>query len=250
MSRRVLPVVLLVGLGLAACSGSPSTSATPPAASGSSAVVAPKAVGVPGAPAANQVVTLVKAAFQGASAVHIKGTLVNGSGSLTLDLQLNKDDTASGTISEGGPTIPLVAVHGKYYVQFTQALISESSDPTVQQLGPSLANKWVSSDASFASGMVSGVQPLLTYDSFVTAMFAQDSEVPTLTGTDVVNNTPALTYESQDGSIVTIARADPHYLLRMTSPAAGSGQLDFTGWNQPVPVSAPPANQIYSGPGA
>jgi hypothetical protein len=98
--------------------------------------------------------------------------------------------------------------------------------------------------------MVSGLKPLLTYDSFVNAMFAQTSEVPTLTGTDVVADTPVLVYESRDGSTVYVTKASPHYLLRMSAPASGSGQLDFTGWNKPVAVSAPPANQIYSGPGA
>jgi len=38
--------------------------------------------------------------------------------------------------------------------------------------------------------MVAGLKPLLSFDSFVSSMFGQASEVPTLTGTDVVNNTP------------------------------------------------------------
>ncbi|HEX9334900.1 MAG TPA: hypothetical protein VF892_03400 [Pseudonocardiaceae bacterium] len=246
MSRRVLPVMLLLlGLAVAACSGTPAASG-----SSSSTAPAPKAVNIPGAPAGNQVESVVKAAFAGASAVHIKGTLVNSTGSLSLDLQLNKDNTASGTIGEGGPTIPLIAVNGKYYVQFTQALISQSSNAAVSQIGSALTNKWVSSDASIASDMVSGLKPLLTYDSFVSSMFGQSSEVPTLTGTDVVNDIPTLVYESTGGSTVYIAKSSPHYLLRMTAPASGSGQLNFTGWNQPVPVAPPPAGQIYTGPGA
>lgn len=244
MSCRLLPVMLLlVGL-VAACSSTPAAGGSP------SAARVPKAVSVPGAPPGSQVESVVKAAFAGASAVHIKGTMVNSAGSLSLDLQLNKDNTASGTIGEGGPAIPLISVGGKYYVQFTQDLITHSSDTAVSQIGPTLTNKWVSSDASIASDMVSGLKPLLTYDSFVSAMFSQTSEVPTLTGVDVANGVPALTYETVDGSTVYIAKASPHFLLRMTSPAAGSGQLEFTGWNQPVAVSPPPADQIYSGPGA
>ena len=222
----------------------------PAAGPASSGPPAPKAVSVPGAPPASQVTALVKSAFAGASAVHIKGTLVNSSGQLSLDLQLNSDNTASGTIGEGGPQIPLIAVNGKYYVQFTPDMIASTQNTAVSQIGPALAGKWVSSDASFASSMVSGLKPLLTYKSFVTAMFAQTSEVPTLTGTDVVNDTPVLVYESQDGSTVYVAKASPHYLLRMSAPASGSGQLDFTRWNQPVAVAAPPASQIYRGPGA
>jgi hypothetical protein len=255
MSRR-WSVVLGLGAALAvvtACSG-PSTPAAAPGSSapapGSSARPAPKAVNIPGALPGNQVESAVKSAFSGASAVHIKGTLTNSTGTLSLDLQLNKNNTASGTISEGGAAIPLVAVNGKYYVQFTPELISQSTNASVGQLGSALANKWVSSDSSLASDMVAGLKPLLNFDSFVSSMFGQASEVPTLTGTDVVNGTPVYTYESADGSVVYIGKAGPHYLARMTAPASGSGSIDFTGWNQPVAVVAPPASAIYSGPGA
>jgi len=45
--------------------------------------------------AGSQVENAVKSAFSGATAVHIKGTLTNSSGTLSLDLQLNKDNTAA-----------------------------------------------------------------------------------------------------------------------------------------------------------
>jgi hypothetical protein len=255
MSRR-WSVVLVFGaaLGLVtACSG-PSTPAAAPSSSalapGSSVRPAPKAVNIPGALPGSQVENSVKSAFSGASAVHIKGTLINSTGTLSLDLQLNKNNTASGTISEGGATIPLVAVNGKYYVQFTPQMISQSTNTSVGQLGSALANKWVSSDSSLASDMVAGIKPLLSFDSFVSSMFGQASEVPTLTGTDVVDGAPVYVYESADGSVVYVTKASPHYLTRMTAPASGSGSLDFTGWNQPVVVTAPPASAIYAGPGA
>jgi hypothetical protein len=243
MSRSLLPVVLGAALLVTACSGN---SSPVPA----SQARAPQAVTVPGAPAGGDVQNAVKTAFLGATAVHIKGTLTNNTGSLSLDLQLNKDNTASGTISEGGAAIPLIAVGGKFYVQFTPELITQSTSSAVSQVGAALSNKWVSSDSPLASSMVAGLKPLLTFDSFVSAMFAQASAAPTLTGTDVVHNTPVLVYESTDGSTVYIARSTPHYLARMTAPASGSGSLDFTGWNQPVQVSAPPAAQIYTGAGS
>ena len=254
MSRRRWSAVVVFGAALAvvvACSA-PNTPApsTPAPATGSSSRPAPKAVIIPGALPGNQVESAVKSAFASATAVHIKGTLTNSTGTLSLDLQLNKDNTAAGTISEGGAQIPLIAVNGKYYVQFTPQMISQSTNASVGELGSALNNKWVSSDSSLASSMVAGLKPLLSFDSFVSSMFGQASEVPTLTGTDVVNNLPVYTYESADGSVVYVGKASPHYLARMTAPASGSGSIDFTGWNQPVPVTPPPASAIYTGPGA
>jgi hypothetical protein len=255
MSSRRWFVVPVLGAALAvvtACSGpsTPAPATGPSAGPSSSSRPAPKAVTIPGALPGSQVENAVKSAFSGATAVHIKGTLTNSTGTLSLDLQLNKDNTASGTISEGGAQIPLIAVNGKYYVQFTPQMISQSTNASVGQIGSALNNKWVSSDSSLASTMVAGLKPLLSFDSFVSSMFGQASEVPTLTGTDVVNNLPVYTYESADGSVVYVGKASPHYLARMSAPAAGSGSIDFTGWNQPVTITAPPASAIYTGPGA
>lgn len=249
MSRRRWLLVPVLGAVLAvvtACSGQ----STPAPGPTSSARPAPRAANIPGALPGNQVESTVKSAFSGATAVHIKGTLTNSTGTLSLDLQLNKNNTAAGTIGEGGASIPLVAVNGKYYVQFTPQVISQSGNSAATQLGSALNDKWVSSDSSLASAMVAGLKPLLSFDSFVSSMFGQASEVPTLTGTDVVNNTPVYTYESADGSVVYVGKASPHYLARMSAPASGSGSIDFTGWNQPVAVTAPPASAIYTGPGA
>jgi hypothetical protein len=238
--------LVLLGVGvlalLTACSGQ-STSPPPPAPTSTKA--APIAGALPG----NQVEPAVKTAFQGATAVHISGTLNNGSGALTLDLQLNKDDSASGTVSEGGPSIPLRSVHGVDYMQFTPQVISGDTNPAVQKAGAALTNKWVVGTSSLASDVVNGLKPLLDYNDFLSNMFSTQSQVPQATTLDVVDNTPVIVYEAADGASVYVAKTAPHYLMRLTSPSAGSGQLDFTGWNKPVPVAAPPAAQLYHATG-
>ncbi|HVV20089.1 MAG TPA: hypothetical protein VHF06_11685 [Pseudonocardiaceae bacterium] len=231
--RLLLPIALL--LATAACTSRPTT--TPTAATGTTTTTSTAAV--PGALPGNQVEGAVKAAFQQASAVHVAGTIVNSSGSLTLDLQLNKNHTAAGTVNEGGATIPLRAVDGTYYVQFTPQLISASTDAAVRQAGAKLTNKWVTGSSPLASGIVDNVKGLLDYDSFLQGMFSTQSQVPTATTTDTVDNVPVIVYEASDGASVSVATASPHYLMRLTAPSSGTGSIDFTNWNKPVPVSAP-----------
>lgn len=248
MSRRLLPVVLVLGAALAVGTACSSGSSSTPAPSGSSV---PTHAPPPGALAGDQVENAAKTAFEGASAVHIKGQLNTQSGTLQMDLQLNKDNTASGTISEGGATIPLIAVDGKYYVQFTPDVISKSGNPAATSVQAALANKWVPSTSKLASGMVDSLKGLLSYNDFLTNMFGQPgTQIPKATTADVVNNTPVVVYEASSGSAVYLAKSSPHYLMRMTAPSSGSGQIDFTNWNKPVPIKAPTAAQIYSGPGA
>jgi hypothetical protein len=253
MSRRLLPVVLVLGAALAvttACSSQ--SSATQPAPSGSAtSTTAPAKAPPKGALPGSQVENEAKAAFQNATAVHINGTLTSQSGSIQMDLQLNKNNTASGTINEGGATIPLLAVNGKYYVKFTPELIKASGDASAAAAGAALANKWVPSTSKLASSMVDSLKGLLSYNDFLTNMFGTPSgQVPKATATDVVDNTPVIEYEASSGSAVYLATASPHFLMRMTAPSTGSGQIDFTDWNKPVAVTAPTAAQIYTGPAA
>jgi hypothetical protein len=243
---RLLVVVFGSALLVTACSGqstpAPSTSAAP------TTTAAPSAV--PGALPGNQVENAVESAFQGATAVHIKGSLTNNSGSLTLDLQLNRNKSAQGTVNEGGADIPLKAVNGVDYLQFTPQLISVSSNKAVEQAGAALTDKWVVGTSSLASDIVGSLKGLLDYDTFLQSMFATGSLTPTATTTDVVDNVPVVVYEASDGASVYVATASPHYLMRLTAPSSGSGSLDFTNWNKPVAVTAPTGAQLYAGPGA
>ena len=47
-----------------------------------------------------------------------------------------------------------------------------------------------------------------------------------------------------------VTASTPHYLMRLSDGLSTSGSFDLTGWNHPVAVTAPPASEIYSGPGA
>lgn len=237
-ARRPLPVIVALAAALTvatACSGQSGGSTPAPSSSAH----------VPGALPGDQVEGAVRTAFQGASAVHIHGTLSNQSGSLTLDLQLNKDNTASGTVNEGGATMPLRAVGGTYYLQFTPQLVGASTNPQVKQAAAKLTGKWVTGTSGLASGIVGSLKQLLSYDGFLQNMFSQSSQVPNATTTDTVDGVPVVVYEASDGASVYVATASPHYLMRMTAPSDGSGQLDFTNWNRPVPVTAPAAADIY-----
>jgi hypothetical protein len=239
-ARRLLPVIVALAaiVGTAACSGPSNGPAPAPSSS---------AAQVPGALPGDQVESAVRTAFQNATAVHIHGTLSNQNGSLTLDLQLNRNDTAAGTVNEGGATMPLRAVDGTYYLQFTPQLVSASTNPQVKQAAARLTGKWVTGTSSLASGIVDSLKGLLSYNGFLRNMFSQQSQVPKATTTDTVAGVPVVVYEAGDGASVSVATASPHYLMRMTAPSDGSGQLDFTDWNKPVPVSAPAASDIYRG---
>lgn len=242
LSVLVAPAVTL-GVALAAVTAC-STAGTPTAAGQTTAAM----------PAPGQILSTTKQAATGASAVHIKGAFTDSGDHVALDIQLNKSDgSAQGTITEGGTTVPLILTNKVYYIEFTPALMSASGIDPTSAAGKLLDNKWVPSNSKVLSGtdMVSGLSPLTDYNSFIPTLFGQLDGTPKQSGTDNVNGSAVAVYTFSDGTKADIASSTPHYLMRLVEPASeGKGQLDFTGWNQPVAVSAPPASQIYNGPGS
>jgi hypothetical protein len=247
MSRHRLPLAIVLGattmVALTAC-GAGSSSGTP-AAAGSVA---------PTTPPPAQVMNQVKTAITGASAVHIKGKVTDSGSTVSLDIQLNKDGSASGTLGEGGMNIPIIATKQADYLQFTADLMKSSGVTATSAAGKLMLNKWVPSTSPLMSGsdMVSSIKPLLDYTSFISTLGSQIAGDNAKIGkTSTVNGTAVQLYTLSDGTTAAIATSTPHYLMELVPAASqGGGQLDFTNWNQPVTITAPPAAQIYSGPGA
>lgn len=205
-------------------------------------------------PAPGALLTTIESSASRASAVHVAGSAVDGGTSVAMDLQLNKDGSAAGTITESGTTIPLVVTDSVYYVQFTEKLMAGNGIDPGSAAGTLLLNKWVPSTSKVLAGtdMVASLKPVLDYNSLLSNMLSQArAEVPKAAGSDTVDGTPVRVYTMSDGTKVDVATAAPHYLIRLSAPrSAGPAQLDFTGWDRPVKIAPPPASEVYAGPGS
>lgn len=243
LARRcgVFFAAIAVGIGCAACDR---PAFTEPA---STSVLAPTTSAAAATLTADQVGSLVVAAAHGATAVHVRGTAKRGSDTVKLDLQLNKD-SASGTATVGDVTIPLRRIGSTYYAQMTDGIITMAGVSRTK-LAPLLRDKWVSSDSKMGAGVINDkLKAFLDYDQFIAQAVDQVQTVRlTAAGTSTVDGVPVLVFRQSDGSTADVAAAAPHYLVRITDDA---GALDFTGWDQPVPVVAPSAGEMYPGPGA
>ena len=246
MSRHWLPAVVLMSAavvaGTAACGGATT-------GSGSAAPPAPTTTTTSAAPALQA--SDVKSAITNATAVHVKGTMTDSGSTITMDMQINKGGTASGTIAVGGPSYPVIYVDKVVYIQFTPEVIKGSGIDPNSTAGKLLKNKWVPSTSKVMSGshLASSVEPLLDYTQFTTEITGNIPSGPVKAGQpDTVDGTPVVEYTFSDGTPADIATTSPRYLMRLLpGPKDGPGQMDFTGWSQPVPVKAPPASEIFAG---
>jgi hypothetical protein len=240
MFRRRLSAALTLGATLVAITAcSTSNSGT---ASGSDK---------PAPPSASTVLATAKTAATNASAVHVKGTIKDSGDTSTLDLQLNKDGSASGTITDSGMTIPILSTGKVFYVQFTNGMESSGGiDPTSDQ-GKALLNKWVPSTSQMLASEADSIKPTIDYSTFIPQFFdsMKDSgDALKQTGSSTVDGVPTYTYTASDGTL-DVSQSSPHYLMKLAETGDG-GSLDFTNWNKPVAVNAPAQADIYTGPGA
>ncbi|WP_318306339.1 hypothetical protein [Amycolatopsis solani] len=245
MRRLSLAAALAAGtLALTACSGTSGT-AVPAAAGSSSAAAAAATSTAPPALEAAKVGSAVAEAAKQATSVRVKGTMADDGNNINLDLQLNQD-SASGTVVKDGLEIPVLRVGDKYFFRFTESLVKQAGIPA--SVGKKLTGKWVPSTAQIGAGIADAFKVFLDYKSF-TENTVGELASSTFTGGEptTLGGVPALNFTSTDGT-ATVAADAPHYLLRMQDPK--SGTIEFSDWNKPATVQAPPASEIYSGPGA
>lgn len=238
-------------LAVAGCSSSTSgaNAASSGAPSGAASASASAAAGGNVGLTQQQLLTAFNAAVAQATAVHVKGTMTTGSDKSALDLQLNKQaDSAQGTVSANGATIPIISIGGTEYVQMTDSLLKMSGDIPAASAAL-MKDKWVSSKSSYGSSLTSNFAQFGSFGGFISSMTSSTDGMfngTTAAGTATYNGQTVAVYKNGDGSTAYFPPTGPAYVVAVVPPG-GDGSLAFT-WNQPTTVSAPPASQIIAGP--
>lgn len=257
ISRQAVALSTAAALTVAALAGCSSSAKTGAAAATQSATGAASSIAAQSAANASLSATALLAAFKQAAgqstAVHVVGTMKQGTDNATIDIQLNKAaGTASGSITDNGATIPFRAVGGIIYVQFTPDVLKLSGASSDAATAAVLKNKWATSKSSVGSELASGFKDFASFDSFLTSVNGTsdglfDFSSATAAGTDTVNGQSAAVYKDAGAAEAYFAASGPAYLLKVASTDSSSSSAVTLTWNQPTTVTAPPASQIYNG---
>ena len=190
---------------------------------------------------ADQILARAKAAAKSASSVHLSGT----ESGTTVDLSVGRN-VATGTVTEGGLTVALLAVGGTTYVRAGAAFWDSTSGAASAN---ALAGKWVV--AGSATGGASALVSFTDIGRVVDQVLAPTgpltrTPVSTLDGRRVIGVT-----SSQDGDTLYVALDGPPYPVRIVPAGgalAGAGSAvappTFSAWNAPVVVHSPPPDQV------
>jgi hypothetical protein len=253
---RQIAALSLAGVGLAALAACSSSGSSPAASAGSASGSASPTAATSTAAASNVGLSdsALRAAFaaaaKGATAVHMKGTVTTNGQTVTVDVQLNKNDTSEGTLMLGTALLPVKSTGGVYYLEFTPSFIQymskqEGSNPAAAAM---LSGKWVSSNSAMGKSLASSFSQFMSYSSMIQQVTDNsDGDTVTAAGTGTLNGQSVAVYNSAKGSKLYFAASGPAYFLeQIIGGSDGSGTIVYT-WNQPTTVTPPPASQIYNG---
>jgi hypothetical protein len=217
MLRRLVPPLLgLVILTIAGCGSSSS--------SGNGVI----------SKSATEILAASKAAADGASSVHVVGTLTSNGAPITLDLRLASGQGGRGRISQGGLAFELIVIGNTIYIKGSPAFYSHFGGAAAAQL---FQGKWLKAPVS--GGELGSLAALTNFGKLLDQALASQGTLAkgptsTVAGEPVIE----LHDTSRKGSLFVATSGKP-YPIQIVKHSSEAGRITFTEWNRPVTLAAP-----------
>lgn len=172
--------------------------------------------------------------------VHAAGNVTSGGQNIRLDLDFAGNAT-KGVLTLGGNDVQIIKVGQDVYVKGDRDFylsVANGDTAAVDAIG----DKWLK-----ANGTDSKQFDQFSLDGFadVFKVNAGDATLNPTLGRDTVAGQPAVVLTQSDGSRLLVADTGKAYPLRLQDKSSSEpGQIDFTNYDKPVQISAPPASNV------
>jgi len=188
---------------------------------------------------AQQILDKAMTALKTAKSVHIKGDIKTDEGLISLDLTLTDKKDGVGSMSMAGQKVELTKIGTDIYMKADAEFWKQFAGDQGGVIATLLAGKYLkatTSDGEFGS--------MASFFDF-TESLELDGEA-TKGETKAINGINAISVKEAGGTspgTVWIATQGEPFPLRLEGPP-GEGAIDFTDYNKPVDIKAPPADQV------
>ena len=200
---------------------------------------------------ADQIVQKALKDLAAASSVRITGQVPSQEGNVAIDLTDVAPASCQGTIAlastgaSGSPVAAITKVDGTAYVKLNQSYLKRFHVPAWESAD--LNGKYIKSTSSSA---IADLSHLCVLSTLVNA-FTQGGDTGfAKAGTVTVEGQPALALtqpNATDGATVYVSDAAIPVILSLQETGGQLAFLDFTNFNAPVTITAPPAADIFYG---
>jgi hypothetical protein len=228
MRLRSLAALIALAAVVAGCGGSPKSSSSTAATVASNGEASKSATAI---------VADALVAARGATAVDIKGTIVSGGSSITLDLHLVAGRGGFGTVSIGGLGFQIVRIGPKAYFNASTAFWTHYAGATAASL---FKGRWI--EESALKGQLASFTPLTDIKQFFSSVLATNDQLKKGSET-TVNGQPAIEIvDTTKGGSLSVATSGAPYPLELKKQGTAN-LVTFDRWNQAAAL-APPPNAI------
>src|SRR5260221_8758357 len=180
----------------------------------------------------------MSAALRAASSVHISGTIRQGAKTLSLNLGITRSGAFSGTISENGAVLTVLARHGHSYLRLSAAVLRIAHLPATAC--SRVCGKYLVLPALQSHQLLAGLNMASMTHSLTSA---PASKVKYLGAVTIAGHPAWLLQDSHGNSIYVAAHGKPYVLREVPTPPT-KGSVNLTQWNAVRIPGPPPPNQV------
>ena len=193
--------------------------------------------GVAGKPAP-EIVAAAKLAADGASSVHVSGSIVSGTSPISLDLEVLAGRGGKGQLSEGGLAFDVIHIGETAYIKGSAAFYRHIGGGATAQL---LQGRWLKAPAR--SGSFASVASLTDLRELVDKTLAVRGPLLRTATTTVAGKAVVGVTDASKGGVLYVATTGPAYPVEIVENGSNGGTISFDRWDRNVSLSAP-ANAI------
>jgi hypothetical protein len=201
----------------------------------------------------DQIVQKSVADLKAASSVRISGKVVNSGQTIALDLTDVAAKGCQGTIGLAAPatssskavsgTANIIEADSIVYMKLSNSFFTSAGLPASEF--SQVSGKYI----KLASGSNLASFAQLCNPSTLSTAFAKEDTGFVKAGTTTINGQPTLGFKQpknpSNGTVYISESATPQ-IFRIVGPP-GQGSIDFSDYNAPVTITAPPASQVIDG---
>jgi len=180
----------------------------------------------------------MSAALRAASSVHISGTIRQGAKTLSLNLGITRSGEFSGTISENGAVLTVLATHGHSYLKLSAAVLRIAHLPATAC--SRFCGKYLELPALQSHQLLTGLNMASLTHSMTSALA---SKVKYLGAVTIAGESVWLLQDSHENSIYVAAHGRPYVLREVPTPPT-KGSVNLTQWNAVQIPGPPPPSQV------
>ncbi len=187
---------------------------------------------------ASEILAAAKSAADGATSVHVVGTIASGGKPITLNMEIAAGSGGRGQLSESGLSFELIVLDNTVYIKGSPQFYSHFGGAAAAQL---FQGKWLKAPVS--SGELATLASLTNLGKLLDQALAATGTLSKGASTTVAGQPVIELTDSAKNGALFVATTGKPYPIQIVKHGSESGKITFSDWNKPVTLSAP-ANAI------